>query len=92
MMMLICFSLTEDNPDFVQELKSLGNWSNRLDGAWLLETTISPRQVRDLLGAKMKPGDRLFVARITRNWAGRGMGDGFPEWLQRRDFGTINQV
>ena len=87
MMMLVCFKLTQDNPEFLAELKSLGNWSNRIDGAWILETKINPRQVRDLLGAKMKDGDRLFVARITEAWAGRNMGQGFPEWIQRREFG-----
>ncbi|MCB9741911.1 MAG: hypothetical protein H6741_23415 [Alphaproteobacteria bacterium] len=81
------FKLTEDNPEFIEELKAMGNWSNRVDNAWLLETSISPRQVRDLLGQKMKDGDRLFVARITQNWAGRGMGQGFPDWMGRRDFG-----
>lgn len=86
MMMLVCFKLNDENPDFINELKSLGNWSNRIDGAWLVETTISPRQARDLLGAKMKDGERLFVARITENWAGRNMGAGFPEWIQRRSF------
>ncbi|MCB9797627.1 MAG: hypothetical protein H6741_33475 [Alphaproteobacteria bacterium] len=87
MMMLVTFTLTEENPEFIEELKALGNWSNRIDGAWLLETSVGPRQVRDLLGQKMKEGDRLFVARITQSWAGRGMGQGFPEWMGRRDFG-----
>ena len=32
------------------------------------------------------PGDRIFVAEIKKNWAGRGMGEGFPEWMQRRKF------
>lgn len=89
MMMLVCFKLEGENPEFFNELKSLGNWSNRLEDAWLIETTINPRQVRDLLGAKMKDGERLFVARITTNWAGRNMGQGFPEWVQRRNFGEF---
>ena len=67
-------------------IKTLGNWSNRIGGAWLLETPLGPRKVRDMLGAKMNPGDRLFVARITQNWAGRGMGEGFPAWMERRTF------
>lgn len=89
MVMLVTFTLQDENPAFIEELKGLGNWSNRIDGAWLLETPLSPRKVRDLLGEKMKDGDRLFVARISRNWAGRGMGQGFPEWVQRREFGTF---
>jgi len=84
MVMLVCFQLDGENKPFRQALESMGNWSNRIPGAWLLETSLSPRQVRDLLGQHMGSGERLFVARITQNWAGRGMGEGFPEWLGRR--------
>ena len=88
MMMLVTFQFAngEENAAFTEELSALGNWSNRIGGAWLLETPLGPRKVRDMLGAKMNPGDRLFVARITQNWAGRGMGEGFPTWMERRKF------
>lgn len=84
MMLLVCFQLSDENQPFIDALKAMGNWSNRVEGSWLLETNLTPRQVRDLLGQHMKPQDRLFVARITQNWAGRGMGEGFPEWMGRR--------
>ena len=42
-----------------------------------------------MLGEKM-PDQRLFVARVSENWAGRNMGNGFPEWLKGRKFGTFN--
>jgi hypothetical protein len=84
MVQLVCFQLTDANPAFEEALKSLGNWSNRVPGAWVLETNLRPVQVRDLLGTHMKAGDRLFVAQINGNWAGRGMGPGFPEWMSRR--------
>lgn len=89
MVHLVCFHLASDNPQFMDALKSMGNWSNRLPGAWILETRLSPRQVRDNLGSHLGPADRLFVARITRQWAGRGMGTGFQEWMDRRtEWGT----
>ncbi len=73
------------------EIKGLGNWSNRLNGVWFLETNNNAKQIRDLLKQHVEngKGDRIFVARISRNWAGFGMGEGFPEWIQRRDFGTF---
>jgi hypothetical protein len=90
MMMMVGFKVEGAHRDaFLEELKSLGNWSNRIDDAWLLETPLSPRRVRDLLKEKTQPGDRVFVARISRNWAGFAMGEGFPEWLGRREFGTF---
>lgn len=84
MVMLVCFHLSEENPGFTEALKSLGNWSNRIPSAWILESNLGPRQVRDVLGSHMKAGDRLFVAEVGRNWSGRGMGQGFPEWMGRR--------
>lgn len=70
-------------------IKTMGNWSNRLDNCWLLETNTSARRIRDHLKQFLGERDRLFVARISRNWAGRNMGQGFPEWMQRREFGDF---
>ena len=86
MVMLVTFHLTEENEAFTNALKSLGNWSNRVPNAWVLETGLTPRQVRDNLGGHMKAGDRVFIAEIKQNWSGRGMGDGFPDWMNRRKF------
>ena len=92
MMLLVTFSFANgENPEFEAELKSLGNWSNRIPGAWLLESPLGPRKVRDMLGEKMKDGDKLFVGRVSRNWAGRGLGNGFPEWLTRREFDKFTE-
>lgn len=68
-------------------LKALGPWSNRLPHTWLIESKASSRQIRDLLKPMIKDTDRLFVGQFTGgNWAGTGMGTGFPEWLNRRSF------
>ena len=73
-------------------VKTMGNWSNRMSDVWLLETnTRGARAIRDTLRQFVSDKDRLFVARITRNWAGRNMGEGFPEWMQRRDFGAFTK-
>ena len=73
------------------EIKALGNWSNRLGDTWLLQTKLNARQVRDLVKQHIPEGsvDKVFVARISRNWAGFNMGAGFPEWIARQDFGTF---
>jgi len=86
MVMLVTFHQEEENEALTDALKSLGNWSNRVPNAWVLESGLSPRQVRDVLGTHMKPGDRVFIAEIKQNWSGRGMGDGFPDWMNRRTF------
>lgn len=71
-------------------VRTLGNWSNRLEGAWLLESqSLGAGAIRDQLKPHLNDSDRLFVARISRNWAGRNMGSGFPQWMKRRDFGDF---
>lgn len=84
-MLMVTWEAGKETEEFVNELKSLGNWSNRVNGAWILETPLGPQKVRDLLGAKL-PAERLFVAKITENWAGRNMGPQFPDWMKRRAF------
>lgn len=93
MMYMISFHTTSSDPArreaFEAAVKGLGNWSNRMPGVWMLESKSSARMIRDFLAQKVGAQDRLFVARITRNWAGRNMGDGFPDWMKRRDFGDV---
>lgn len=68
-------------------IKALGPWSNRLPNTWLVESKLSARRIRDLLKPHMRETDRLFVGQfVNQNWAGTGMGSGFPEWLNRRAF------
>ena len=73
-------------------VKALGNWSSRIPNTWLLEAPrLNANNIRDRLKQFLddEGGDQLFVARISKNWAGRNMGSGFAEWLKRREFGNF---
>jgi len=72
--------------DLERAIKALGNWSNRTKGAWIVESRFTAAQIRDLLKPHAGLEDRIFVARFTKSWAGTGMGQGFPEWMKRRNF------
>lgn len=93
-MYFVAFHLTGAEADYENlrnALKALGPWSNRLPNTWLVESKLSARRVRDLLKPHLKDGDRLFVGQFAgQNWAGTGMGAGFPEWLGRRSFDTVS--
>jgi hypothetical protein len=67
-------------------LQKLGDWSNRLPGAWLVQSNRSARELRDALKPHVQANDRLFVAQFSRNWAATNMGPGFAEWIGRRTF------
>ncbi len=91
MMFLILLELNDrpatEYPDLERAIKALGNWSNRVRGQWIVESRFGAAQIRDLLKPHLTTGkDRIFVARMTKGWAGSGMGDGFQEWMNRRNF------
>ena len=94
-MFLIVYTPADPNNNANNEIetavKAMGNWSNRLQHAWFLETNLPSGTVRDRLKQFTKNGDRLFVARMTRHWSGFGMGEGFPEWINRRQFGEYSE-
>lgn len=80
----------EERPSLKATLEQFGPWSNRLGTTWLIETTFSARRIRDRVKEHLLPGERVFVAEFNTNWAGSGMGQTFPDWMQRRT--TIRQV
>ncbi len=91
MMYLITLELNarpaDQYADLEKAIKALGNWSNRMRGVWMVETRFSAQQIRDLLKPSIVAGqDRMFVSRMTTSWAGTGMGDGFQDWMNRRNF------
>ena len=65
--------------------KSAGFFSD----VWMLQSNLNAANIRDVLRANLNPGDRIFVARISQNWAGINMGDKFPDWLKSQNFGTF---
>ena len=76
----------EDYEAFKATIKSLGAWSDRLPGTWLVQSTFSARRIRDLLKPTLQEKDRMFVGQMTKNWSATNMGEGFPDWIDRRDF------
>ncbi len=99
MMFMISYVNMQDDPQaqarFDAAVKLMRPWANALSskGVWIVQ---NPRQnaaqIRDALKPMINPGDRLFVARISRNWAGSGMNTSFPEWMMSQDFGTFADV
>ena len=90
MMYIILTELTARPADQYAELeraiKALGDWSSRVPGQWLVQSRFPPTQIRDLLKPHIGTGDKLFVGRMAGSWAATNMGQGFPEWMARRNF------
>ena len=104
MMFMISYVPAEDQENsmnrFNAAVKSnrfISSRANHLsaNGTWIVESTNSAAALRNELKnfINADKGDRLFIARMTRNWAGTNMNGGnFPEWLKDKDFGTVDAV
>ena len=84
----------EDKKETVENLdtaiKALGPKSSGFfEDVWMLQSNLNAVNIRDVLRSNLKPGDRIFVARVSQNWAGINMGDKFPDWLKSREFGQF---
>lgn len=96
MVYIVCIDIRSEGSArdaVIAAIKSLGNWAGRFPDMFLLEPNqrLSASQIRDHLKQFTVDGeDAVFVARISKNWAGRGMGPGFQEWIGRRDFGSFS--
>ena len=70
----------------VNAIQALGPWSDRMDRVWLVESKLSASRIRTLLKPHVANNERIFVGQFSNNWAGYNMGQGFPDWIGRRDF------
>ena len=74
---------TKDYPDLIEATKSLGAWWHHLDSTWLVNTTQSPKEVRDTLAPHLDGDDELLVVDVTscaRAWT--GFNDSGSKWLK----------
>lgn len=71
-----------DDADVIKVLKQTFTWLHLQESVWLVDTALTPQQVRDILMGYMKPGDSLFVDRLAGPWATYGVNDVALAWLQ----------
>jgi len=95
MIYIVCLDIRSEGSardSITASIKTLGHWAGRFPDMMLLQPhqRLSAGQIRDQLKQFLGENDAVFVARITKNWSGRGMGPGFQEWMGRRDFGSFS--
>lgn len=67
-------------------IKANYTWCKGLESVWLLDTKVSPAALRDELKKLVDGNDKIFVVRLSREWASVNYYCG--EWLNspERDF------
>ncbi|WP_335590230.1 hypothetical protein [Hyphomonas oceanitis] len=74
---------TRNYDDLYKAIKGIsGHWAHPLESFWLVKTTKTSAQVRDLLKAHMDSNDKLVVA-VFGVWASYNLSDEVVQWLSR---------
>lgn len=81
----ICYDLNspgQDYKDLIDKIKSLGMWWHYLDSTWMVNTSRTPVEVRNLLMPFLDSNDELLVFKVGSLWTGYGFDQKAYEWLQ----------
>lgn len=73
---------TKNYPDLIAEIKTFGDWWHHLDSTWLVNTALTPVQVRERLLKHLDSDDELLVIDVTsRPRAWKGFNPMGSKWL-----------
>ena len=68
--------------DLIRELKSFGTWWHQTSSVWIIVTSKTAVEVRDYLKQFIDINDKLFVSRISNNWAATGFSEQEYNWVK----------
>ena len=84
--LLISYDLSGPERDYgplIDGIKQLGAWWHHLDSTWLVNTNLTPVQLRDKLMPYLRTGDELLVMDVTgRPRAWTGFAQRGSDWLK----------
>lgn len=84
--LLVAYDLNRpeaDYPGLIDAIKKQGAWWHHLDSLWLVNTNLSPGEMRDVLKPFVDTNDELLVIDVTgraRSW--RGFSERGGKWLR----------
>lgn len=84
--LLIGYDLNQPGKNYdalIDAIKGIsGTYWHHLDSTWLVETTLTPVEVRDLLSAYLDSSDELLVLTASAPAAWRGFKESGSKWLK----------
>lgn len=90
MIQLISYRLhrpEKDYPDLYDAIRKIsGTYWHHTTSAWLVETTLSSKQVYETLNPYIDSDDDLVVFRLQGEWWGRVNNQSDMDWLKARTF------
>jgi CRISPR/Cas system-associated endoribonuclease Cas2 len=65
-------------------LKSLGGWWKHFDSFWLISTSQhTAANIRDALKEVTDTNDKIFVIKVSENWAAYNVSETGTDWLKK---------
>ncbi|WP_326645067.1 hypothetical protein OG884_12060 [Streptosporangium sp. NBC_01755] len=83
--LLIGYDLNRPGQDYsslIKEIKAFETWWHHLDSTWIVRTSKTTNEVRDVLKQHIDSGDELLVAELTGNAAWVGFNQTGSKWLK----------
>lgn len=69
--------------ELFEAIKAIGSWWHCLDSTWLVKSTLTAAQIRDIISPHMDGNDRLLVAAMSGEAAWVGFSQDCSEWLKK---------
>lgn len=76
----------ESFPEYIRlfnTIKTAKFWAKPLQSVWLVKTTLSSAQIRDVLIKVIDVNDKIMVIEVTNNWAAFGLPKEVIDWMQQ---------
>jgi hypothetical protein len=82
---LISYDLRRPGRDYAglfDAIKELGLWWHCLESVWLVKTSLTSGEIRDMLRPHLHANDALLVAALSGSWATLGLSGDCNDWLR----------
>lgn len=83
--LLVGYDLNKSGKNYdglIEKLKTFSSWWHQLDSTWIIKTTMTCVQVRDLLQPLIDNDDELLVVKLSGDGAWVGFNDEGSKWLK----------
>lgn len=82
---MIGYDLNKSDKDYdglIKKIKEIsGTWWHHLDSTWIIKTTKSAEEIRNLLSPYIDNNDELLVAHLSGEGAWKGFNEKGSKWL-----------
>ena len=85
---LISYDLIDkkDYQAVYDKIKTYSKWAHILESVWLVESSQEAKKIRENISSITDNDDKIFVCRLSGDWATVNIGKEYTDWLKNRTF------